>query len=480
MRTNFLFFVLSLFIASAEAQEHVAKNHPVNGVTPLRGTNPTKANRATPNVILIMTDDQGSIDLNSYGATDLRTPNLDRLAREGVKFTQFYSAAPICSPSRAALLTGKTNLRAGLPNNVPGLEHAARTGQYGLPTEQVTMAEMLKQNGYRTALIGKWHLGERTQNLPNAQGFDYFFGHRNGFIDNYSHFYYGPGTHDLYRDSEEIYLPGEHFTDLMVQEVKSEIDKNKDNPFFIYWAFNSPHYPYQGAPKWLEHYKGLPSPRKEYAAFVSDSDEAIGKILDYLDQKGLAENTIIVFQSDNGHSVERMANWGGGDAGPYRGSKFSLFEGGIRLPAIIRYPRKIPAGEVRGQLALQMDWFPTIAELTGSTVTEKIDGKSLLPVIKNKNAKTLHDVVHWQVGTYKSDESQWAVRKGPWKLIGNVIEPMGESKAPELPKLFLVNLEEDVAEKNNLAARHPDKVKELLELHRAWIKQVRAEMKIAE
>ncbi|WP_181308606.1 sulfatase [Rufibacter sp. XAAS-G3-1] len=483
MRILCCFLLLTACSFSAKAQNYIAAEagNQEAKAKPGTGYSSTQKKKAKPNVILIMTDDQGSIDLNSYGATDLHTPNLDRLAKEGVRFTQFYAAAPICSPSRAALLTGKTNLRAGLPNNVPILAHAERTGQYGLPTEQVTMAEMLKQNGYRTSLIGKWHLGHRPQNLPNAQGFDYFFGHRNGVIDNLSHFFYwdGPFKHDLYRNSEEVYYPGEHFTDVMVKEVKSEIDRNKDNPFFIYWAFNSPHYPYQGAPKWLDHYKGLPTPRKEYAAFVSSTDEAIGKVLDYLDEKGLTENTIIVFQSDHGHSKEERALWGGGNAGPYRGSKFSLFEGGIRVPAIIRYPRKIPAGEVRGQLATQMDWFPTIAELTGARATEKIDGKSLMPVIKKKKKKTLHDVVHWQIGTYKSDESQWAVRKGPWKLIGNVTEPT-RGRTEELPKLFLVNVEGDVSEKQNVAAENPDKVKELLELHQAWIKQVRAEMKIAE
>lgn len=430
-----------------------------------------------PNVIIIMTDDQGSIDLNNYGAKDLQTPNIDRLAREGVKFTQFYAAAPVCSPSRAALLTGKTNLRAGVPNNVP-IPESAKPGFYGLPTDQVTIAEMLKENGYHTSLIGKWHLGHRPQNLPNAQGFDYFFGHQRGCIDNYSHFFFwdGPNKHDLYRNSDEIYIPGEHFTDLMVEEVKSEIDRNTDKPFFIYWAFNSPHYPYQGSPEWLEKYKDLPTPRKEYAAFVSSTDEAIGEVLDHLDEKEITENTIVIFLSDHGHSKEERAFWGGGNAGPFRGSKFSLFEGGIRVPAIIRYPKEIPAGKVRGQLAMQMDLFPTIAELTGSKIPENIDGKSLIPIINDGNKNTLHDVVHWQVGTYRSNDSQWAIRKGSWKLIGNVNEPMGKGKTPELPELFLVNLDEDIAEEKNAAKKHSDKVKELLKLHKTWLKEVRAEM----
>ena len=430
-----------------------------------------------PNVIVILTDDQGSIDLNCYGAKDLHTPNMDRLAKEGVRFTQFYAAAPVCSPSRAALLTGKTNLRAGLPNNVPIPERAEASGQYGLPTEEITMAEMLKENGYYTALIGKWHLGHREQNLPNGQGFDYFFGHQRGCIDNYSHFFFwdGPNKHDLYRNSEEVYYPGKHFTDLMTEEVKQVIDQKKDEPFFIYWAFNSPHYPYQGTPKWLDHYKDLPTPRKEYAAFVSNTDEKIGSVLDYLDQTGLADDTIVIFQSDHGHSREERAFWGGGNAGPYRGSKFSMFEGGIRVPAIIRYPKAIPANQVRDQVATEMDWFSTVAELTGSTITEKVDGKSLMPIIQNSEAKSQHEVVYWQLGGYDDNSAQWVVRKGPWKLIGNVNEPLGKAEKINMPKLFLANLDDDISEQNNLAESNPKMLNELLKLHKSWLQSVRSE-----
>lgn len=444
-------------------------------ILPLFGISQTPAKK--PNVIVILTDDQGSMDLNCYGAKDLHTPNMDRLAKEGVRFTQFYAGAPVCSPSRAALLTGKTNLRAGLPNNVPIPERAEVTGQYGLPTEEITMAEMLKNNGYYTALIGKWHLGHRTQNLPNAQGFDYFFGHQRGCIDNYSHFFFwdGPNKHDLYRNSEEVYYPGKHFTDLMTDEVKQVIAQKKDNPFFIYWAFNSPHYPYQGTPKWLDYYKDLPTPRKEYAAFVSNTDEKIGSVLDYLDQMGLADDTIVIFQSDHGHSREERAFWGGGNAGPYRGSKFSMFEGGIRVPAIIRYPKAIPANQVRDQVATEMDWFSTIAELTGSTITEKVDGKSLMPIILDGKAKSRHDIVYWQLGGYDDKTAQWVVRKGPWKLIGNVNEPKGKAEKTDLPKLFLANLDDDISEKNNLAESNPKKLHELLELHKTWLNSVRSE-----
>ncbi len=433
-----------------------------------------------PNVIVILTDDQGSIDLNCYGATDLHTPNMDRLAKEGVRFTQFYAGAPVCSPSRAALLTGKTNLRAGLEGNVPIPENAEKTGRYGLPTNQITMAEMLKENGYYTALIGKWHLGHRKENLPNGQGFDYFFGHQRGCIDNYSHTFYwaGPNKHDLYRDSEEVYYSGQHFTDLMADEVKQLIDKKRNEPFFIYWAFNAPHYPYQGTTKWLDYYKDLPTPRKEYAAFVSNTDEKIGHVLDYLDEQNLADDTIIVFQSDHGHSLEERAFWGGGNAGSYRGSKFSLFEGGIRVPAIIRYPKAIPANEVRDQLAMEMDWFSTIAELTGAQVKGDIDGKSLMPIILDDKEESQHTVMHWQVNSYDDSVAQWAVRKGPWKLIGNVREPTSTGERTDVDQLFLLNLENDISEKNNLVKSNPEKLQELLKVHESWLKSVHKEMDI--
>ncbi|EPR68190.1 Arylsulfatase [Cyclobacterium qasimii M12-11B] len=192
----------------------------------------TRSNKK-PNVIVILTDDQGYKDLGSYGATDLKTPNIDRLAKEGVKFTQFYAAAPVCSPSRAALMTGKYNFNAGLFGNVVP-PNSDPEGKSGLPTEEVTMAEMFKSNGYRTGLIGKWHLGHTPEKLPNGQGFDYFFGHQRGCIDNYSHFFFwhGPNLHDLYRNETEIYRPGEFFGDLMVQEMKQFISEKSDQPFF--------------------------------------------------------------------------------------------------------------------------------------------------------------------------------------------------------------------------------------------------------
>jgi arylsulfatase A-like enzyme len=435
------------------------------------------AKQKKPNVIVILTDDQGSLDLNCYGSKDLHTPNMDRLAEEGTRFTQFYSAASVCSPSRAALLTGKTNLRAGLWGNVPVPTYADKLKKYGMPTEQITMAEMLKENGYYTALVGKWHLGHKPQTLPNGQGFDYYFGHHGGCIDNYSHFMFwsGPNMHDLYQNETEIQRPGEFFPDLMVDEIKGIINHKTEEPYFIYWAFNAPHYPYQGEPKWLEYYKDLPTPRKEYAAFVSTEDERIGQVLDHLDQTGQAENTIVIFQSDHGHSTEERAFWGGGNAGEYRGSKFSYFEGGIRVPAIIRYPGVVPKNIVRDQICMEMDWFATIAELTGTDISEmNIDGKSIMPVVQD-NAKSPHEVIYWQHGSYDDNIAQWVVRKGDWKLLGNAKERLKEGDLIE-DKLFLSNLKMDISEKENLAKKYPEEVKNLKALHDEWIKGVIKEM----
>jgi len=431
-----------------------------------------------PNIIIILTDDQGSIDMNCYGSKDLYTPHMDRLAQEGTRFTQFYSAASVCSPSRAALLTGKTNLRAGIHGNVPVPWYADKYKKYGMPTEQVTMAEMLKERGYYTALVGKWHLGHKPETLPNGQGFDFYFGHQGGCIDNYSHFMFwsGPNHHDLYRNHNEIHRPGEFFPDLMVNEIKGIINQKTEVPFFIYWAFNAPHYPYQGEPKWLEHYKNLPTPRKEYAAFISTMDERIGQVLDELDNKGIAENTIVIFQSDHGHSTEERAYWGGGNAGPYRGSKSSYFEGGIRVPAIFRYPEIIPANQVCDQLCMEMDWFATVAEITGADISElNIDGKNLLPIITD-NAKSQHNVVHWQHGSYDDNKAQWVVRQGDWKLIGNAKERKKEGIITE-DKLFLSNLKMDISENENLAEKYPEEVKRLKTLHDKWIKNVKKEMR---
>lgn len=424
---------------------------------------PLHAAERQPNVIVIMTDDQGSGDMGCYGASDLETPNMDAIAARGVRFTQFYSGAPVCSPSRAALLTGRYPLHAGLATNA-GSQHGGK----GLPGERVTMAEMFKAAGYTTAHIGKWHLGYTEDEMPNAQGFDHSFGHMGGCIDNFSHFFYwqGPNVHDLWRNGVEVFYPGHYFADLMVDEASKFIEDHRDKPFFIYFAINMPHYPYQGDVKWLERYKDLPYPRNLYAAFLSSCDERIGALMKKLDDLQLRSQTIVVLQSDNGHSTEERAHFGGGSAGPYRGAKFSLFEGGMRLPGMISWPGRLPEGEARGQMVHSCDWLPTLAELCGVKVLNaEIDGKSIVPVIRSSDAASPHEVLHWQVG---GKRGQWAVRQGRWKLIGNVQDTSGGALSPEDKRLFLSDLETDLGETSNHAKDYPDIVAQLTKLHEAW------------
>jgi arylsulfatase A-like enzyme len=420
-----------------------------------------------PNVIIIYTDDQGYADMNLYGSKDLYTPNLDALARSGTRFTRFYAAAPVCSPSRAALLTGRYPQRAGLATNAPSQE-----GEAGMPGAQYTLAELFKDGGYTTGHIGKWHVGYSKETMPNAQGFDYSFGFMGGCIDNYSHFFYwaGPNRHDLWRNGVEVYETGKYFPDLMVAEAGKFLEENKEKPFFLYWAINLPHYPLQGEQKWMDHYKDLPSPRNKYAAFISTMDEKIGSLIKTLESLKLRENTIIVFQSDHGFSREERTFSGGGSAGNFRGSKFSLFEGGLRVPAIISWPGHIPANQARDQVATNTDWFPTLADYCHLKMPAgKIDGSSLVPVIASDKAATPHATFYWQSqGT--RENPQWAVLEGDWKLLHSPYEAKTEELDSE--NFFLVNLKDDPSEQHNLARQHPEIVAQLLAKYKVWIAEV--------
>lgn len=416
-----------------------------------------------PNVLIIYGDDQGSVDLGCFGASDLVTPNLDRLAEDGLKLTQMYSAAPVCSASRVGLLTGRYPVRAGQPSNGP------------LEASEMTIAEVFKDAGYATGLVGKWHLGETPEQLPSGQGFQNWFGHLQGCIDNYSHFFFwnGPNRHDLWDNGKEVYRPGEYFPDLMVDRCGQFMEENRDRPWLLYWAFNAPHYPYQGRTKWLEKYADLPTPRREYAAFVSSLDESIGQVLAKLEELGLADNTIVIYQPDHGHSTEVRAFGGGGNAGPYRGAKFSLFEGGIRVPSVVRYPREIPRGEVRTQFATACDWLPTLAEFCGVKLPDvTLDGVSIRDLLV-RNTPASREQFYWQFGS--GAQTQWAVRDGRWKLIGNPVDTtLPEGKRERNGRLvepyFLVDVEADPGEVTNVADSNPDRVKEMLSLKEALYK----------
>lgn len=420
-------------------------------------------NKTRPNVIIIYTDDQGAMDLGSYGSTDIYTPNLDQLAADGIRFTQSYVAAPVCAPSRAALLTGNYPQRAGVPGNT-----SAAIGSDGLPAEQYTLAELFKDNGYATGHIGKWHLGMSEASSPNAQGFDYSFGHLRGCIDNYSHFFYweGPNIHDLYENGKEVFYNGQYFPDLMAEKADAFVTKNKNNPFFMFYAINMPHYPYQPTEKWRKYYreKGVAFPRSDYGAFISTIDERIGWLISKLEKLGIRDNTIIVYQSDNGYSTEVRAFNGGGSSGPYRGAKSSLFEGGIRLPTIISWKANLPKNVVNDQFILNTDWMPTLVGLCNlKTTNPATDGLDFSEMLFTKDTPSPRNTAFWKYG------NQWAVRKGKWKLIGYPKDTSHKGQLDlEQDALFLSDLEADVSEMVNIADKHPDVVKELTAMYTAW------------
>lgn len=290
------------------------------------------------------------------------------------------------------------------------------------------------------------------------KGFDEFYGFRSGFIDNYSHFFLKRGGfHDLYDGKKEIFETDKYFPDLMTKRALQFVDENKDGPFFMYVPFNLPHYPEQPDKKFDALYKDMKMPRQSYAKVISTTDDRMGRIMARLKEHGLRDNTIIIFMSDNGHSVEARANKGGGNTGKWRGNKGNFYEGGIRVPAVISYPKKLSAGIVRDQAITAMDWLPTICDLCEIPLPDvKLDGKSLMPVIRSKSAKLHNELMHWQW------QNRWAVMEGQWKLIGK------DNKAE-----FLATLSGPEPEKKNYIDEKPDIVKRLKSLHVKWLKQVK-------
>lgn len=442
----------------------------------------SRAAAASPNVIVFYADDMGIGDVGCYGCRDIQTPNIDRLAQSGVRLTNYYSAAPICSASRAALLTGRYPIRAGVPANV-----SSTPGDPGMPASEFTLAELATTRGYSTALIGKWHLGFSHDTQPNAQGFDYFFGHHAGCIDYYSHWFYwqGPDHHDLYRGRTEIHEEGQYILDLVVRESNKFIDDHRNRPFFMYVAFNAPHYPLQAPERFRRMYALLPDHRRQYAPLVGALDDAIGRIMAGLRERRLVDNTLVFFMSDNGPSTEDRANFGGGSVAPYRGYKFSLFEGGIHMPAIASWPGHLPEGQTRDQLAIAMDIFPTVATAIGAKLpTDRvIDGRNWWPFMRDASAPG-HDILFW------SHDRQNAVRKGKWKLVQRGLEygppklatrpagtpatgPIPRSRPAPTDQVFLSDLQADPGEKRNVASRHPDLVQWMLDAHAAWRQSLR-------
>ncbi|MAG13272.1 MAG: sulfatase [Spirochaetales bacterium] len=420
-----------------------------------------------PNIIIFYTDDQGTMDANCYGAKDLHTPAIDSLAERGVRFTRAY-AHTVCCPSRSALLTGRYPQRSGV--NEWTDNHPRIGNKICMRLDEPTIARELKKVGYKTALFGKWHLGADLNHCPTEFGFDEFFGHRGGFIDNYRHQFLhcrpsGPPFHDLWRDKEEVFEDGSYFPDLVVREVSRFLDvHDARDPFFLYLPFNLPHYPYQPDERFIDIYKDLPYPRSVYAPMVTTVDDRIGQVLAMLDDKGLRENTLIIYMGDNGHSTESYNNWGveygahggGGYTGEWTGHKSTFYEGGIRVPAIISLPGVIPEGETRDQTIVNMDYFLTILELLGLEMPAKsLDGKSLRPLLDNADEESPHGILNFQW------QQSWCVIDDDWKLICN-----------REGRQELVCLSDDKPELLDHIRAEPERLEYLTEQHRTWAKDV--------
>ena len=427
-----------------------------------------------PNFIIFLTDDQGYGDLSCMGATDFRTPNLDRMANSGVRFTDWYSNSPVCSPSRAALLTGRYPGNAGVRSILAG--HRTATG---LPSEVPTIAYALKKLGYYTAMSGKWHLGLADGSRPENHSFDDWFGFMAGCIDFYSHIFYWQMNrdgrsqfHDLWENGTEIYRDGEYFTELIteyaVKYIRESIRQNK--PFFLYIPYNAPHYPMHAPAKYVERFPKLSWDRQIMAAMLSAVDDSVGQILNEVERQGLLDNTFTYFQSDNGPSRETR-NWldgtqdpyYGGSAGRLKGHKFSLYDGGIRSPGIMSWPDRIPPLQVISEPGVAMDVFPTFVSAAGGNMSDyQLDGKNILPMLTDGEPSP-HEAIFWEMGT------QTAVRRGKWKLVlkGQLVE--GTSAENEV---HLANLETDMEERNNLKDEYPDLTAALTQLAQTWREEI--------
>ena len=435
-----------------------------------------------PNFIIFVTDDQGYGDMSCMGATDFETPNLDRLAASGVRFTNWYANSPVCSPSRASLLTGRYPGNAGVRSILAGHRTAS-----GLPATVPTLATALKPFGYHTEMVGKWHLGLAEESRPHQHGFDRWFGFLAGCVDYYSHiFYWGmnqgePGnnpTHDLWENDQEIWLNGEYLTEVITQRALEAIRRaiQQGKPFLLYIPYNAPHYPMHAPQRYMDRFAHLSWDRQVMAAMLSAVDDGVGEILDELERHGLREHTAVYFQSDNGPSRETR-NWldgcidpyYGGTAGKLKGHKFSLYEGGIRVPGLLSWPAQIPAGQVVDTVGAAMDIFPTFLRAAGGDPSQfEVDGEDILPLLVGNSpdaasAPFAARTICWEMG------DQTALRRGPWKLVlnGRLVEG-----APPEDAVHLSNVDEDMGERVNLAEYYPELVAELLGIALTWRTQI--------
>jgi arylsulfatase A-like enzyme len=401
-----------------------------------------------PNIVYIVADDLGWKDVGFNGATDIKTPNLDKLAAEGAKFTHFY-VQPMCTPTRAALMTGRYPFRYGLQTIV-----IPTAAGYGLDTTEWLMPQCLKEAGYNTAIIGKWHLGHADKKYwPKQRGFDYQYGAMIGELDYFTHEEHG--VLDWFRDNKPVREKG-YTTQLLGEDAVKYINaQDPSKPFYLYLTFNAPHTPYQAPQEYIDRYKNITEPtRRTYAAMVTCMDDEIGRVVAAIDKKGLRDNTLIIFQSDNGGT--RNAMFAGQmadvskiqipcDNGPYRDGKGTLYEGGSLVCAFANWPGHIKPGSTVDGMIHAVDMYPTLAKLAGASTAKSkpLDGMDVWQTIDESKPSPRTEII------YNIEPFRAAIRDGDWKLVWRTILPTN---------VELFNLAQDPYEKNNLADSHADKV----------------------
>jgi len=427
---------------------------------------PAQQGNQRPNIVLIITDDVGYGDFGSYGAPDVKTPSIDSLARDGVRLTDFYANGATCSPTRTGLISGRYQQRFGLEQ--PLGARGKMDWERGLLPTGRSLPRLLKNSGYATALIGKWHLGWTSEFSPLAHGFDSFFGFKSGFVDYYQHTA-GPDSplkDDLFENDQPVHVEG-YMTDLITERSVRFIEQSAGRPFFIDVSYNAAHWPYQppDAPsvardngRHLGPFDESTSTRADYVAMLERADRGIGRILEALDRAGVRDNTIVIFTNDNG------GEWLSRNT-PLFHHKGTVWEGGIRVPAIIRWPGRIPAGRVSGQVGITMDLTASILAATGTTVPPDagLEGINLLPVLEGR-VPQIERTLFWRV---TGASPQQAVRSGDWKLL------LDGGRA------MLFNLRTDISERGNLIGQQSDMARRLRSLLAAWQQDVDAEAKRA-
>ncbi|MHC4120667.1 MAG: sulfatase [Planctomycetota bacterium] len=447
-----------------------------------------KASPKRPNFVFILVDDLGWADVGCYGSDLHETPNIDRLARQGMRFTDAYAAAPVCSPTRASIMTGKYPARLHMTiwyeasaNPPRGRKLIPPVTQGNLPHEQVTIAEVLKQAGYFTAHVGKWHLGDAAH-YPQTQGFDVNIG-GTFWGAPYTFFYPYSGSSAGRWGGEFRYVPhlefgaeGEYLTDRLTDEAIRVMNHAKDKPFFLNLCYHTVHTPIEGKRELVEHYEkklrpGMHHRNCEYAAMVHSLDENVGRIMKEIDELGIADDTVVVFFSDNGGYINKFDNEQVTDNHPLHSGKGSLYEGGTRVPLIVRWPGTTKAGSVCRQPVSSIDFYPTMLAMAGlagdAGHNADMDGISLMPLLKDPSAAMKRQALYWHYPHYYPTTSPVSsIRMGDWKLLEYL----------EDGRVELYDLSKDLGERDNLAQKMPEKAGQLRKRLDAWRRKVDAQM----